>query len=223
MKGISTALAGQIYVSDGEGSGTWQDPPDVDPEEIELPVGTVCEFAGASAPDRWLLCYGQAISRSTYSALFAVLSTTYGVGDGSTTFNVPDCRGRAIAGQDDMGGTSADRITTTFNGDTLGVSGGSEGHTLIAAELPALSGTSSTAAAHTHSISNNTNIIRRVAEQNDAFIEFATSETFNDFDMSTSSSGSHSHTVTVNSNTASSHNNVQPSIVLNTIIYTGVL
>src|SRR5262245_45971339 len=60
------------------------------------PIGAVIDYAGASAPSKWLLCYGQAVSRTTYAALFDVLSTTYGVGDGSSTFNVPDLRGRVV-------------------------------------------------------------------------------------------------------------------------------
>ena len=58
--------------------------------------------------------------------MFTAIGTTYGVGDGSTTFALPDMRGRAVAGQDDMGGTSANRLTTPINGDTLGAVGGIE-------------------------------------------------------------------------------------------------
>src|SRR3990167_8716026 len=86
-------------------------------------VGVVVSFAGSTAPSKWLLCYGQAISRTTYAALFAVISTTYGVGDGSTTFDLHDLRGRVVAGKDDMGGTSANRltdaVTESLNGDVL--------------------------------------------------------------------------------------------------------
>jgi microcystin-dependent protein len=90
-------------------------------------TGVVEAFAGATAPAGSLLCFGQAISRTAYAGLFAALSTTHGVGDGSTTFNLPDLRGRVVAGQDDMGGTSANRLTTAvLNGDTLGAAGGSE-------------------------------------------------------------------------------------------------
>lgn len=56
-------------------------------------TGTVLPFAGEAAPNGWLLCYGQAISRTTYSTLFGIIGTTYGTGDGSTTFNLPDLRG----------------------------------------------------------------------------------------------------------------------------------
>ena len=63
------------------------------------PVGMVSPFGGATAPDGWLLCNGAAISRSgVYTALFGICSTTYGPGDGSTTFNVPNLLGRAIVG-----------------------------------------------------------------------------------------------------------------------------
>jgi hypothetical protein len=97
-----------------------------------VPTGVLNPYAGATAPAGWLLCYGQAISRTTYSTLFTAIGTTYGVGDGSTTFLLPDMRGRVAAGQDDMGGTSADRLTTAgggLDGDTLGAAGGSQNHT----------------------------------------------------------------------------------------------
>ncbi len=103
-------------------------------------IGEVKIYAGLTAPTGWLLCYGQAISRTTYAALFAIISTTYGVGDGSTTFNVPDIRGRVVAGQDDMGGSSANRLTNAndgLDGDTLGATGGGETQTLATANLPA--------------------------------------------------------------------------------------
>lgn len=91
--------------------------------------GMLMPYAAATAPSGWLLCYGQAISRSTYADLFAVISTTYGVGDNSTTFNIPDFRGRAAFGKDDMGGTAASRLTTAgsgVDGATLGTGGGSQ-------------------------------------------------------------------------------------------------
>ena len=72
-----------------------------------MPAGMLFPFAGASAPTGYLLCHGQAVSRTTYADLFTAIGTTYGTGDGSSTFNLPDLRGRVIAGQDDMGGSSA--------------------------------------------------------------------------------------------------------------------
>ena len=67
--------------------------------EAELtPVGSLTMFAGAAAPSGWLFCNGAAVSRSTYADLFAVVGTTYGAGNGSTTFNLPDLRDRAPVG-----------------------------------------------------------------------------------------------------------------------------
>lgn len=101
------------------------------------PPGTLLAYAGSAAPAGFLLCYGQAVSRTTYSALFAVVSTTYGAGDGATTFNVPDLRGRVIAGVDNMGGSAANRLTSTTmspNGNTRGATGGTQTHTLTGPE-----------------------------------------------------------------------------------------
>ena len=109
-----------------------------------LPVGSILPFAGASAPANvtvagvtleFALCRGQAVSRTTYAALFTALDTAFGVGDGSTTFNLPDYRGRVILGKDDMGGTAANRVTNAISGITgtlLGGVGGDQrmhGHT----------------------------------------------------------------------------------------------
>jgi microcystin-dependent protein len=105
-----------------------------------LPAGVVSAYGGTDAPTGWLLCYGQAVDRTTYANLFTAIGTTYGVGDGETTFNLPDLRGRVVAGQDDMGGSSANRltgVTGSVNGDTLGGTGGEEAHTLTGDELPA--------------------------------------------------------------------------------------
>lgn len=108
-------------------------------------AGMQMAYAGTTAPTGWLFCHGQAISRTTYAELFAVIGTNYGSGNGSTTFNVPDKRGRVSIGKDDMGGTAANRVTNTgtgasnIDGKTLGASGGVDRHTLTADEsgLPA--------------------------------------------------------------------------------------
>ncbi len=98
-------------------------------------TGSMLPFGGAAAPTGYVLCDGTAISRTTFAALFAVLGTAYGVGDGSTTFNVPDLRGRLPLGKDDMGGVPANRVTAAA-ADTLGGALGAENHTLIISELP---------------------------------------------------------------------------------------
>lgn len=94
-----------------------------------MAVGTVFDHVGSTCPAYSVESYGQTLSRSTYSTLFAVCAAC-GAGDGSTTFTTPDLRGRVVAGEDDMGGTSANRltgITNSLNGDTLGATGGVEG------------------------------------------------------------------------------------------------
>ncbi len=91
------------------------------------PVGVIQTYAGNNAPAGWQLCAGQALSRTTFAALFTVLGTTYGAGDGSTTFNLPDLRGRTTFGLDNMGGTDAGRLNTT---NTLGLAGGAQLKTL---------------------------------------------------------------------------------------------
>ena len=100
-----------------------------------IPSGAMMDFGGTVAPSGWLLCYGQAISRSTYSALFAVIGTAFGSGDGSTTFNLPDGRGRTRIGLDNMGGVSANRVTAA-QADVMGGNSGAETHTLSVAEMP---------------------------------------------------------------------------------------
>lgn len=72
-------------------------------------TGEVKAFAGTSAPEGYLICQGQAVSRTTYAELFAVLGTTYGIGDGLTTFNLPDYRGTFLRGLDAGKGLDAGR------------------------------------------------------------------------------------------------------------------
>ncbi len=105
-----------------------------------VPIGSSVDYWGSSAPNSsFALAYGQAISRTTYATLFSLFGTTYGTGDGSTTFNIPDLRGRVVAGRDDMGGSSANRLTNAddgLNGDVLGATGGGETQTLFTGNLP---------------------------------------------------------------------------------------
>lgn len=104
-----------------------QSPAAFAPIQAAMPTGAVLPYAGYVAPSGWALCDGAAISRSAYPYLFGVIATTYGSGDGSTTFNVPDLRGRMIVGMGSGSGLSA---------RSLGQKGGEENHTLSVAEMP---------------------------------------------------------------------------------------
>lgn len=110
------------------------------------PTGMIAYFPVTSAPTGWLTCNGQEVSRSTYSTLFTLIGTTYGVGNGSTTFNLPDIAGRVIAGYDAANATS--RLTGSPTGgvsaSTIGNTGGAQGHVITSAQM----------ATHTHVISD---------------------------------------------------------------------
>ncbi len=105
-----------------------------------VPIGGMIFYLGGTSPSTSLaLPYGQAISRTTYSTLFGLTGTAHGVGDGSTTFNLPDIRGRTVFGQDNMGGTTASRITNAGSGvvgTTIGATGGAQTHSIVQANLP---------------------------------------------------------------------------------------
>jgi microcystin-dependent protein len=117
----TTTVVGDLHVNGGLSVGGGTDPD----------IGTIKIHPSNTPPTGWLICDGSAISRTTYSLLFTVIGTTYGVGDGSTTFNIPNLQGRVVFGRDSG--------QTEF--DVLGETGGEKKHTLITAEL----------ASHTHS------------------------------------------------------------------------
>lgn len=101
------------------------------------PIGVIADFAGDNAPAGWMLCFGQAVNRSTEADLFAVIGTKFGAGNGTTTFNLPDYRGRVGVGKDNMGGTSANRMS--FFGalaNTIGAAFGTDAHVLTEAQMP---------------------------------------------------------------------------------------
>ena len=109
---------------------------DIIAESVSIPVGIITDFAGTTAPEGWLLCYGQAISRTTYNLLFDCIGITYGAGDSVSTFNVPDLRGMVTAGKDNMGGTASGRLSNTYlSASVLNSGGGAEAHTLTEAQL----------------------------------------------------------------------------------------
>lgn len=123
---VSPGTSGNVLVSNGS---SWTSAASL------VPSGVISAFAGSTAPTGYLLCDGSAVSRTTYAELFAVIGTTYGSGDGSTTFNLPDLRSRVIVGAGQGTG-----LTNRLRGST----GGSETHTLTVNEIPA----------HNHSVND---------------------------------------------------------------------
>jgi microcystin-dependent protein len=163
-------------------------------------TGVIKMYGGAAAPSGYVLCDGSAISRTTFSALFAVIGTTFGVGDGSTTFNVPDLRGRAPIGA----GTG-----TGLTARALGAQVGAENHTLTEAEMPL----------HGHPWrSSNTN---ESSWQSDVTGGFPTSN--NGVSTRSAFTGSPSNTIGEQiggTGGGGAHNNMQPSLAVNFIIKT---
>jgi len=100
-----------------------------------LNTGLIIPWGSTSVPSGFLECNGQAVSRSTYAALFAVISTTYGIGDGSTTFNVPDLTDRTIVNK-----SNTKNLAQTGGANTVSrtgtVSGNVGNTTIITAEMP---------------------------------------------------------------------------------------
>lgn len=85
------------------------------------PTGTILAFAGTNVPSGWLLCNGSAVSRTTYDELFKTIGTAFGNGDGSTTFHIPDFRGRFLRGLDGTAGNDPDKNSrTSLNGGNAG-------------------------------------------------------------------------------------------------------
>lgn len=179
------------------------------------PPGVMAMYSAASAPSGWLLCDGSAVSRTTYSALFAIISTTYGSGDGSTTFNLPDLQGAFPVGYD-----SGD---TSF--DALGETGGSKDAIVVTHSHTINHGHSDTFAtasggSHTHSdtfavasggahqhrtyeVNNTTSAM--VSGSSYALAAGSTRADSDLYDIMTSSAGSHSHTLTGSVSSGGSH------------------
>lgn len=164
------------------------------------PVGSIMQYAGEEAPDGYLLCDGTAVSRTLYAKLFAVIGTTYGAGNGSSTFNLPDLQGRVPVGQKD---------SNPYFG-SIGVNGGKETVSLAVSEIPA----------HTHGLgddSHSANVFNW-GIGGTVWINGTTAT------AGSSSSGNPLYTnqnewnKTKSTGEGEPHNNIQPYLVVNYII-----
>jgi microcystin-dependent protein len=175
---------------------------------VSMPVGIVQMYAASSTPTNWMVCNGQAISRTVYSVLFALIGTTYGVGDGSSTFNLPNIQGRVPVGY--MPGN------TKF--DTMGETGGSETMTISTANLPNHVHTGTTgddSPDHTHVYSPGANITTAAPAAGSGVIgQLNTSNT-------SGASTRHQHPFSTSATTGATNSatdNLQPYITLQYII-----
>jgi len=164
---------------------------------LNLPSGSVQAFAGSTAPDGWTMCDGAAVSRTTYAALFAVIGTTYGVGDGSTTFDLPDMRGQFLRALDDMG-TAAGAANVDVDGTarTVGQTqsnatrkNGLTATTTSTTGTTSISGSAVSNGAHTHNITNYQDNAQHGARSR------STNGTTDNGTQATASGGAHTHTL----------------------------
>ena len=175
---------------------------------LEVPTGTLLAYGTTIPPAGYLYCNGQEISRTTYAGLFGVIGETYGAGDGSTTFKVPDLRGRVLAGADD----TSERLPGI---DAVGQTTGASTHTLTEAQLPAHthSGSSNSTGSHAHTASSNSTGSHGHTASSNSTGSHTHSDTTGSGDKQ------HLHGITIrslNQNAGGSNTYVHPSGQLNT-------
>jgi len=190
-----------------------------------VPLGATLDYWLPTAPNSaFVFPFGQAISRITYATLFTAMGTSYGSGDGSNTFNLPDLRGRVIASPDNMGGGDAGRLaaggglaSVRFS---LGGAGGEAVHTLTLTEMPAHShSTNVSDPGHTHGSTHSGQNLAYAGTQNGWGITGSSSQqisTSTPFGISGAGTGI---SISINSNGGgAAHNVVQPTILCNRIM-----
>lgn len=219
-----------VVLQDAAGNQIWTMDP-VGPPQVPsgaIPVGSVVDYAGATAPAGWMLCAGQTVSRTTYALLFAAIGTTFGPGDSATTFGLPDCRGRAIFGVDNMGAVAANRLTQAASGVNavvLGASGGDQRaptHTHTLTDLGHNHTLTDTGHSHQYGYrkwsdsGNDTghNIVDSYPGGNG---NYTTSQATSGVTLASATTG-----ISIAASGAGSSGNIPPAICMNKIIYTGV-
>jgi microcystin-dependent protein len=189
-----------------------------------VPLGAGMDYWLPTAPNSsFVFPTGQAISRTTYSALFAAMGTTYGTGDGSTTFNLPDKTGRVSAMQE----ASATRLTASYfggNSTVLGAVGGGESQTLTAAQIPTINSAGSASVSGIISPSSGGNFLVTSGNVVGGTGNMAGGSLFTVFTNAAvtisgvSASLGGSSAVSSNNTGGAAHRTVQPTIVCNYII-----
>ncbi|MCK4207203.1 tail fiber protein [Brucella pituitosa] len=190
--------------------------------DAAVPIGSIQAFVGDTPPAGWDWAWGQARSRTAYAALFAVIGTKFGAGDGGSTFNYPDLRGRVLVGRDDMGGPAANRVTAAgsgISGNALGASGGAQNVTLNIAQLPWHNhgGATTGAGGHDHEVS----LVGGPDSDHANNPTLGSNGTFRVWSRRTSWVSDHAHGIYPEGG-GQAHTNMQPSIIVNFIIRTGV-
>ena len=185
----------------------WLQVPAVTGSTSPVPAGVVAWTAASAAPTGWLLCDGSAVSRTTYADLFTALSTTYGVGDGSTTFNLPDLRAKMPIG-----------VNGTY---TLASTGGAATVTLSTSQIPSHTHSITSGGSHTHTVNIETETGWTATGGAGQPLVDPISGGSTTVAYTTASGGSHDHGgATGSAGTGGSHENLPPYVALNGIIRT---